>query len=133
MKFVIRGKEYDVIAGLEKATLQTLYVLKVKQGIGMKSLMEQAQKMEKIKDPLDLLEDENTFQVLMAVIWLARKHAGENITFEEANEFGISELQVVNEDDDPEPEALAEPDPKAIPGSDPGEPHDTVAAAPATT
>jgi hypothetical protein len=130
MKFVIRGKEYDVIAGLEKATLQTLYVLKVRQGIGMKSLMEQAQKMEKIKDPLDLLEDENTFQVLMAVIWLARKHAGENITFEEANEFGISELQVVNEDGD-EPEVLAA-DPKASPDSAPDAPPPT-AQAPATT
>jgi hypothetical protein len=132
MKFVIRGKEYDVVAGLEKATLQTLYVLKVRQGIGMKSLMEQAKKMEKIKDPLDLLEDENTFQVLMAVIWLARKHAGENLTFEEANEFGISELEVVDEDDD-EPEVLAaEADPKASPDSAPAALPPTVTA-PVTT
>ena len=126
MKFVIQGKEYDVVEGLSNASLQTLYVLKVRQGIGMKSLMQAAQKMTKIADPLDLLEDPETFQVLMAVIWLARKNAGENITFEEANEFGISELEIVTEDDDEQPAGAA--DPKA--DSDPDESPDP---APATT
>lgn len=113
MKFVIQGKQYDVVKGLENATLQTLYVLKVKQGIGMKSLMQQANKMAQIKDPIDLLEDAETFQVLMAVIWLARKGAGENISFEEANEFGIGELEVLNEDDDEKPTGEGETGPKA--------------------
>jgi hypothetical protein len=116
MKFVIQGKQYDVEGGLSNATLQTLYVLKVRQGIGMKSLLEAADKMSKIADPLDLLEDAEMFKVLMAIIWLARKGAGENITFEEANEVGIGQLEVLN-DDEPEEEADAV-DPKAVSGPD---------------
>lgn len=115
MKFRINGKEYDAGAGLEKATLQTLYVLKVKHGIGLKSLAEAAKRLEKISDPMEIMEDTEGLQAFMVIIWLARKHAGEIISLEDANDdFGIADLEMV---DDDEPEVGDSP--KALTGSVP--------------
>lgn len=112
MKFRIGDKEYDAELGLRKASLLTLFELKSKHGIGLKSLAATAKKFEQIADPMDLLEDEESFQLFLVVIWLARKYAGEKLTLEEANsDFALDELVLVVEDE-PEAEA-AGPDPKA--------------------
>jgi hypothetical protein len=116
MKFRINGKEYDAGAGVEKATLQTLYVLKVKHGIGMRSLADAALRLEKITDPMEILEDPEGLQAFMVIVWLARKQAGEFLTLEEANDdFGIADLELV-EDDEPE---VGSESPKAVTGSVP--------------
>lgn len=118
MKFKINGTEYDPEMGLRKATLQTLFELKVKHGIGMKSLMASAKRMEKISDPTDLLEDPEAFQTFMVVIWLARRYAGERLSLEEANDdFGIADLVLVTEDGDAEKLAAADPKVLTRPGS----------------
>jgi hypothetical protein len=103
MKFEINGRQYDAVAGMQKASLQTLYVLKVKNGIGMRDLMTRAQKMTEIKDPMELLDDQEMFQTLMVIIWLSRKYAGEiGLTLEEANDdFGIADLKIVEEEEPP--------------------------------
>lgn len=112
MKFRIKGKEYDAEAGLKKATLLTLFELKSRHGIGMKQLAATAKKFEEITDPMELLDNTESFQLFLVVIWLARKYAGEKLTLEEANDdFSIDELALIV-DDEEAPEA-AGPDPKA--------------------
>lgn len=115
MKFRIGEKHYDVEQGAAKATLQTLYVMKTKYGVGIKDLAEVSKKFKKFKNPIDILDDPEAFNAFRAMIWLARVHAGENLTFEEACSFPLDEL--VFEDEAAEE---SEPDPKAAPGTDPG-------------
>lgn len=110
MKFMIRGNDtvYDAEAGVEKATLHQLYELKVKHGIGVKTLAKMVQGMSKFDDPTDVLDDKDGFRALMIVIWLARRHAGESsLSLEEATSFPISDLEMV--DETPEVEADADP------------------------
>jgi hypothetical protein len=114
MKFMIGDNEYDAEEGVSKVSLSTLYELKVKHGIGMKTLVEMTRNFANFKDPLDLLEDKNAFRAFMIIIWLARRHAGERCTLEEASQFPLDSLRIVTE---PEPE----PDPKVQSASGPDE------------
>jgi hypothetical protein len=104
VKLLVNGKQYDVEAGMAQADLYSLYELKARYGIGMKSLLEAGTSMEGL-DPMDLLEDEKLFQAFLAMIWLARRHAGEKLTLEEANAIPLHELQFLPE----EGEELADP------------------------
>lgn len=101
MKFEINGKRYDPIEGVRGVSLQTLYELKVRHGVGVKDLQQNARKMEKVKDAAEIFEDAEAFKTFMVIIWLARKHAGETMTLEEANsDFGMKDLLVVREEGD---------------------------------
>ena len=115
MKFTIGGKEYDAEAGAAKATLQTLYVMRTKYGVGLKSLVEMSKKFKEFDSPLDILDDPDAFNAFRAMIWLARVHAGEKVTFEEACDFALDDMVFLT-DDEPEEEAA---DPKAQPDSGP--------------
>lgn len=107
MKFLIEGREYDLERGLSKASLYTLFELKSKYGIGIKSMALIAKRMDKMTDTIDMLDDEEAFKVFMAVVWLARRYAGEKLTLEEANGMALDSLQIV------EDEGEETPDPKA--------------------
>lgn len=122
MKFTINGVEYDVEAGASKATLQTLYVMKTKYGIGVKQLVEMSRKFKTFENPLDILDDPDAFNAFRAMIWLARTHAGEKLTLDEACDFPLDQMVFTTPDADPE-----EADPKAVAASDPAD-----AAPPAT-
>lgn len=108
MKFLIEGREYDLERGLSKASLYSLFELKSRYGIGVKSMVETAKRMDKMPDPMDLLDDEDAFKVFLAIVWLARRYAGEKLTLEEANGMALDSLQIVNDDDDGD-EAPADP------------------------
>ena len=119
MQFRIKGKLYDAEAGLRKVTLLTLFELKSRHGIGMKQLAATAKKFEAITDPMELLEDEEAFKLFLVVIWLARKHAGENMTLEEANnDFSLDEMALIVPDDEavaPAPKAPTDSVPAVLP------------------
>lgn len=120
MIFVIEGKEYDVEQGLAKVTLNTLFELKAKHGISAKDLQIMAQYLSKFngKPAEELLDDKMAIRSLMVIIWLARKHAGERITLEQACEFDMTEFYIKAED---EPEPEDEADPKATEDSVPAD------------
>jgi hypothetical protein len=109
MVFSINGKEYDALLALAKVSLNTLYELKTKTGIGMQTLMKMVSKMGDFKDPTELLEDKDAFNAFRIIIWLARTHAGEKLSISEANDFPITDLLLVG---DP---ALEDTAPKATP------------------
>lgn len=98
MKFLIEGREYDMERGLSKASLYTLFELKSKYGIGIKSMAAIAKRIDKLADPTDLLDDKETFEVFLAIVWLARRYAGEKLTLEEANSMPLDSLQIVDDD-----------------------------------
>ncbi|WP_104116969.1 hypothetical protein [Arthrobacter sp. B1805] len=122
MKLIISGKKYELDESMQKASLNDLYVLKVRSGMGIKSLKDNLIKMQTYEDPLDFLDEADNLMALQAMIWLCRRFAGENLTIEQANSCPLNEIGF--ESDEPEPEAEAAPDPKVTPpDSDPaGEP-----------
>lgn len=123
------AKDYDAEAALEKVSLATLYELKVRTGLGIKSLVDMAKRLSEFQeDPMQLLEDKEAFQAFRVVIWLARKHAGEkNISIDDATNFPLNELFLYS-DEEPLEEQVT-PDPKA----DSGAAGSAVAAAPVPT
>lgn len=124
MKLVINGKKYDLEESIQKVTLQNLYVLKVSHGVGMKSIMETFQRFEDEKDPLGFLDDADAMLGFQAMIWLVRRHAGEQLTLEEANDIPLDQLLF---EDDEEPAGggapgEAQPAPTASAPGDAAEP-----------
>jgi hypothetical protein len=106
MKLKIEGKTYDIGAALERPTLFLVREMKIRTGYGMKSLMEAAEGFEGKSGP-EIMDDENLIGALIAMIWLARRTAGEQLTFEEAGSFDMNALEYV---EDPElPGALEGP------------------------
>lgn len=110
MKILISGKEYDLQAGLQRPSLLTLMELQAKAGVGMKTLMHTSQQFQG-KQPLDIIDDPETLKVFASIIWLARKVAGEKITFEDAASVPLDEYEWVEE----EPEAAAADEPAERP------------------
>lgn len=106
MKILISGKEYDLQSGLQRPSLLTLMELQAKAGVGMKTLMATSRGFVG-KSPLDIIDEPETLKVFAAIIWLARKVAGEKITFEESSEVPLDEYSWPEED--PEPEAVEAP------------------------
>jgi hypothetical protein len=111
VKLEIDGKQYDLEAGMARADLYTLFELKSKYGIGMQSMLKAAERMKGL-DPMAMLEDVELFQTFLAMIWLARRHAGERLTLEESTSIPLTELRVVDE----EGAEVADP-PQALTGS----------------
>ncbi len=119
MQFRIKGNLYDAELGLRKASLLTLFELKSRHGVGLKSLASTAKKFEQISDPMDLLEDTESFQLFLIIIWMARRYAGEKLTLEQANDdFALDEFSMVLPDAEEEagdPKAPAASAPDAVP------------------
>lgn len=111
MKLVLAGTEYSVNDALQKATLSDLLQLKVKTGIGMKTLKKSLDSMSKLADPEDFLDDEPILLALNALVWLCRRHAGEKLSLDDANAVPLDEISF-NTDDEP---AAVETDPTPAP------------------
>lgn len=117
-KLKISGTVYDMEAAIPKTSLQTLLVMKRDYGYTMPMIVRLSGKMEKLTDPMAVLEDEELLQGFLIIIWLARRHAGEDVTLEESsNRVILDEIELV--EPDPEPEAAAS-DPKEQTVSGPG-------------
>lgn len=118
-KLKISGVVYDMETAIPKTSLQTLLIMKRDYGYTMPMIVKLSSKLEKLTDPMAVLEDEEMLQGFLIIIWLARRHAGEDVTLEESsNAVILDEIEMV-EDDEAEPEAAAA-DPKEQTGSEAG-------------
>jgi hypothetical protein len=110
-KFVIQGREYDPRSAL-RASLNVWRRILLDQGVGMKTVIGD---VEQIKSSADLMEDPKLQKSWMAYVWAIRLAAGEDVTFEEANDFPLDEFMLVIEDKEEEsteaPKAPADSDP----------------------
>lgn len=111
MKLIVGDKKYPLQEAIQGATLQNLYALKMQtkgpgtNGIGIKSLRDAFQRMQDSApkdgtpaDPLDFLEDAENLLALQAMVWLCKRHAGENVTVAEANDFPLSKIGFESEE-----------------------------------
>lgn len=121
----IQGTEYDLTAAVSAAGLGDLFTLKVKtKALGypvtLRSINQLFSRLaEEAKDPnfdpVSLLDNEDLLLTFQAVLWLSKRKAGESLTFEQAGAISFTEFSLLSDED----EAEDEPDPKALPGSDP--------------
>lgn len=115
-KLKVGGVVYDMETAIPKTSLQTLLVMKRDYGYTMPMIVKLSSKLEKLTDPMAVLEDEELLQGFLIIIWLARRHAGEDVTLEDSsNRVILDEIEMV--EPDPEPEAAE--DPKEQTGSGP--------------
>lgn len=120
MQLIIEGRRYDLIESLSKPTLNDLYYLKVKTkseeypaGVSLKSMVPVMLRMAEISDdPAAILDDPELLLNLRALVFLCRRHAGERLSFDEANDFPISEFSFESEDSDSLLLEGATPDPQ---------------------
>lgn len=117
MKLILAGSEYDINESMTKATLYDLYELKTKTGIGMKSLSDALERMGKLADPQQFLDDETILLALCALVWLCRRHAGESLSIEEANRVALADVQFKVDAADM-PDEAADPTAPALTASD---------------
>ncbi|TFD80714.1 hypothetical protein E3T54_02945 [Cryobacterium sp. Sr8] len=110
MNIVISGVAYGLEDSISKATLGDLYLLKVKLGVSVKTIQGTFQKFGELEDAVDLLDDADALLNLQGIIWLSRRKAGEDTSFEDAG--AVSFVDLAFEDDDDEAGADVE-DPKA--------------------
>jgi hypothetical protein len=110
VKLKIDGKEYDIEAAMERPTLFLIREMKIRTGYGIKSLMD-AGKQFKGKATEEILDDPDLLGAFIAMIWLARRSAGEQLTFEQAGSFDLESAEFVN--DAPELPAPGDDLPKA--------------------
>ncbi|MGP9031555.1 hypothetical protein ACT17S_00570 [Glutamicibacter mysorens] len=110
MKLIIGDKKYPLKEGIAKASLGDLYVLKIKSGMGIKTIMQTFNGLKGAETHLDFLEDENGIQALRAMIFLCRRAAGEHVDFDEATDMPLSSIGFETEEED-----TAKADPKETP------------------
>ncbi len=97
----IDGKDYSITDALTHPSLYDLHALKLSTGMGLQSLMKATDRIDEYKgDFMQAFEESDLLLAFMAIIWLARRCAGERLTMEEANSFPVDEIEMIEEDSD---------------------------------
>lgn len=104
MKVVINGTEYGLEESVNRATLGDLRVLKAKLGASAKTISATFQKFQGAKN-IDLLDDDDVLRDLQAVVFLARRKAGEDVTVEEAGDVSFTDIAFASDEDDEDEES----------------------------
>ena len=118
----IRGEQYDLQEVLSRPTLNNLYYLKIKsrseeypEGMSLSKLGEYLKRMSTFDDPQQILDDPEILLALKGVVFLCMRSSGQKVTWDEAGEFGLQELDFVTEDSDELAVATAITDPPQAP------------------
>lgn len=100
MRIVISGTEYSM-SSLNKLTLWDTLELERQTGMTLDAFSERVQVME-TSGTTDL-------EVVCAIVWMARRKAGEKLTFEQACDFPLDELEMLPDPEDEAAAAAADP------------------------
>lgn len=109
MKLGIDGKVYDLKGALMRPSLNDLHALLLATGIGVKTLKLRMQRIDELPDFEDIFEDAELMDALRSLVWLARRNAGERLSVEDANDFGMDTFELVSDEDDVPAADLADP------------------------
>lgn len=119
MKVMIQGRAYQGVAG-DDITLSDLMAIKSATGMTRADLFDLIERVSKLSEAEQQRSDEALIAAGISV-WLARRHAGELLSLEEACAVPMTEVEFVREPGDPEPvgdgSPAGRPDPTRRPGS----------------
>ena len=104
---------YSLQESVNGATLGDLYALKVQTrrdgspGVSVKTISETFQRVGAASavegfNPLELLDDDVFIQNMVGVVFLARRKAGEPVTFDEAGQVAFNDIRFISDDDEDE-------------------------------
>ena len=105
---------YSLEESVNGATLGDLYALKVQTrkdgspGVSVKTISETFTRVGEMAQrddfsPLDMLDDDAFLQNMVGVVFLARRKAGEQITFDEAAQVSFDAIGFEADEDDAAP------------------------------
>jgi hypothetical protein len=87
---------------VDSATLADLLAIRSQTGFSKKDLREMAERTEKLTEE-EVEDSDEALTMIGILVWLSRRHAGEDLTLEEACAFPLAELEFILEKDDPVP------------------------------
>lgn len=107
----VGSETYSLIESVNNAALNDLYALKVQTrrdgspGVSVKSISETFTRIGEASaadgfQSIDLLDDDVFIQNLIGLAFLARRKAGEHVTFEDAGQIAFNDIEIVSDDDD---------------------------------
>lgn len=106
MKISIQGNTYPLFEAIGGAALGDLAKLN-KRGVNVRSIKASFEKALKLLDDggdgLDLYEDDDYIANMTGVVYLALRHAGHDVTIEDAERVPGAEVFLVMEDADADP------------------------------
>lgn len=108
---VIDGLHYDLTAAVGGASLNSLRELKKAHGITVPTINANFQKIitaASSEDPDLLLEDDEFIDNMIAIVWLTKRKAGQDITWDQAGESSFGEMRLLDD------EVEVDPDPKEM-------------------
>lgn len=111
MKFVIDGVEYS---DTRAPSLLDLIDLQEQAGITVDDLQSAQDYLKQVKDSdRSALSDPKALKLVGASLWLARRAAGEQVSFREALAVPLDKIEFIDEEEDeepaPDPQSPAEP------------------------
>lgn len=116
MKVIIEGREYAGVAG-DDITLSDLMAIKTATGMSRAELFDLIERVSQLSEKEQQRSDEALIAAGISV-WLARRHAGELLSLEEACAVPMTQVEFVREPGDPEPvKPGGRPDPTSRAGS----------------
>ena len=118
MRFKLQGRTYTATAVFDRVPLIDLLTLEVEletlgRPMTWAEVREMVQRISHLDDPES---DPQYMWFLGLLVWGTRRLAGESVTFAEAVDFGLGELEMLPEPQDRKKAAKADPR-KARPGS----------------
>lgn len=119
MRFKLQGRTYQATAVFDRVPLRDLLALEVElENLGRPMKWSQVRTMVQRISKLDDAESDPDFLWFLGLlVWGTRRVAGESVTFEEAIDFGLGELQVIPEPEDRKKKAATPVPRKARPAS----------------
>jgi hypothetical protein len=124
MKLIIGDKKYDVHESIQHVALGDVLQLKKQSAadgeppVTVKTIQATFTRMREVTktegfNPVDLLEDDDFLRSMIGLIFVARRRAGEDITFEDAANTPFDSFHLDTDGD--EEEESEEADPKVPP------------------
>ena len=106
----VGGVSYDLERSIQQASIRDLVDLKRATqvggvgGISIKSIASALNELAELSDPMDIFDSLETLETFGALVFLCKRKAGEQVTFEEAcstplSDVGLTVDEVVEESD----------------------------------
>jgi hypothetical protein len=124
VKIVINGVPYSLEESVGGAHLGDLMQLKMQSktagsaGVSVPTINDLFRRLGDLPDgfrPVDLLDDEDFLANVIGVMFLARRKAGEKVSYQDASEIAFDDFHFEDDDDEvesaPKDEAVDEPEP----------------------
>lgn len=101
---VVDGTRYDLQESVQRASIKTLVDLQKSAGISVNTIAETLVGMGEMASPSELFDSVERLNVFAALVFLCKRKAGEQVSFDDAAEVSMADVSI-DFDDESEDEA----------------------------